>query len=342
MRRFTRLLAAGVGALCLAVVPGAAMADPGEDHGHNDDIPVPTPSLPLFGPGLQNFSLLGLSDKDGVTNSDLAFHGNLAFAGNYDGFRIFNIRNPARPRLLADVRCRAVQSDLTVFKADNGRMYLLQSIDRTVTAPDCSGVDTPLVKEMENGTERNRASFGWEGLRMFDVTTPTTRATSSSSGRVRLAHAHPRARPAQRDDARVHRVVSAGQRHHAEADRAAAGDLFCDAPHQKISIVDIPLDDPESGTVRTKALSSDSEPYDPDGAFDPTGGPNGSPIGGQPAFIACHDHQAFMPRNIVVGSCAGDAQLWDISDRGTRRRPTARRTPTSRSSRSSTSSTTPS
>jgi hypothetical protein len=142
---------------------------------------VPTPSLPLFGPGLQNFSLLGLSDKDGVTNSDLAFHGNLAFAGNYDGFRVFNIRNPARPRLLADVRCRAVQSDLTVFKADNGRMYLLQSIDRTVTAPDCSGVDTPLVKEMENGTERNRASFGWEGLRMFDVTTPATRATSSSS-----------------------------------------------------------------------------------------------------------------------------------------------------------------
>ncbi|CAA9505464.1 MAG: putative secreted protein [uncultured Solirubrobacteraceae bacterium] len=319
MRRFTRLLAAGVSVVCLAVVPASALADPGEDHGHyhDDEFPVPTPSLPLFGPGLQNFSLLGLSDKDGVTNSDLAFHGNLAFAGNYDGFRIFNIRNAARPRLLADVRCRAVQSDLTVFKADNGRMYLLQSIDRAVTAPDCSGVDTPLVREMENGTMRNRAGFGWEGLRMFDVTDANNPRFVKFFRTECGSHTHTLV--PDRRNGMMHAYVASyplGSGITAEADRAAAGDLFCDAPHQKISIVDLPLDDPESGTVRTKALSSDSEPYDPDGPFDATGSPTGGPVGGQPAFIACHDHQAFMPRNIVVGSCAGDAQLWDITDRG--------------------------
>jgi len=41
--------------------------------------------------------------------------------------------------------------------------------------------------------------------------------------------------------------------------------LTCKARHQMISIVHIPLRDPEAGTVEAKALSSDSEPYDPDG-----------------------------------------------------------------------------
>ena len=54
--------------------------------------------------------------------------------------------------------------------------------------------------------------------------------------------------------------------------------LTCDAPHAKISIVSLPLSDPEAGSVRTKALSSDTEPYDPDGPYDPTGG--GKPAAG--------------------------------------------------------------
>lgn len=67
--------------------------------------------------------------------------------------------------------------------------------------------------------------------------------------------------------------------------------LTCKAPHSKISIVDIPLTDPENGTVRTKALSSDTEFYDGDG-----------PDGHAPGFQSCHDHQAFLQRNIMVAS----------------------------------------
>src|SRR5688572_18930394 len=33
----------------------------------------------------------------GVTNSDLAFRGNLAFQGNYNGFQVWDISNPSRP-----------------------------------------------------------------------------------------------------------------------------------------------------------------------------------------------------------------------------------------------------
>ena len=31
-------------------------------------------------------------------------------------------------------------------------------------------------------------------------------------------------------------------------------------------------------------------------------------------FQACHDVQVFMPKELAVGACAGDGQLWDISD----------------------------
>jgi hypothetical protein len=98
-------------------------------------------------------------------------------------------------------------------------------------------------------------------------------------------------------------------------DRTAAGDLFCDAPHRKISIVRIPSADPEAATVRTKDLSSDTEPYDPDGPFH-AADQHGPASGQQPAFQACHDHQAFLPRDIMIASCAGDLQYWDISNRG--------------------------
>ena len=31
-----------------------------------------------------------MSRQDGTINSDIAFYGNLAFVGNYDGFRVIN------------------------------------------------------------------------------------------------------------------------------------------------------------------------------------------------------------------------------------------------------------
>jgi hypothetical protein len=160
-----------------ALGAAAAVADPGEDHSHADDIVVPAPSLPLAPPGIRGMSLLDVSDKDGTTNSDMAFYGRRAYVGNYDGFRIIDIANPSRLRLMSDIRCRANQGDLSVFKARNGRLYLLQSIDRPVTAPDCSGVDTATVTEDEQGVTRTRARFGYEACGCSTSPTPATPGT---------------------------------------------------------------------------------------------------------------------------------------------------------------------
>lgn len=94
------------------------------------------------------------SPKEGPTSSDLAFWGDLAFAGNYRGFRVIDISSPAAPRVLADVACRGVQSDVSVW-----RHLLFQSLDGQVTKDGCDGEDDDL-------------GLGFEGIRIFDVSNP--------------------------------------------------------------------------------------------------------------------------------------------------------------------------
>ena len=171
MRSPLRALFACVSAIAALAFGAVAFADPGEDH--SDEFPVPTPSQPVTPPGIERMELLDVADKDGTINSDIAFDGDLAYVGNYDGFRVIDISDPSNLDVISDTTCRANQGDVSVFRGSRGRKYLLQSIDRTVDAPDCSAKDTPIVQETDEfGVTWSRAKFGFEGLRLFDVTNP--------------------------------------------------------------------------------------------------------------------------------------------------------------------------
>ncbi len=52
----------------------------------------------------------------GVTNSDLAFTGEYAIQGNYNGIQVWDISNPADPDLVVDYLCPASQSDVSVYE----------------------------------------------------------------------------------------------------------------------------------------------------------------------------------------------------------------------------------
>lgn len=51
----------------------------------------------------------------GVTNSDLAFKGNYAFQGNYNGVQVWDISKPSAPTLVTEFVCPASQSDVSVY-----------------------------------------------------------------------------------------------------------------------------------------------------------------------------------------------------------------------------------
>jgi len=52
----------------------------------------------------------------GVTNSDLSFSRSYAIQGNYNGFQVWDISNPASPTLKIGYLCPASQSDVSVYK----------------------------------------------------------------------------------------------------------------------------------------------------------------------------------------------------------------------------------
>ncbi|MXW65181.1 MAG: hypothetical protein F4Y00_10695 [Bacteroidetes bacterium SB0662_bin_6] len=55
-------------------------------------------------------------DFIGVTNSDLAFTGDYAIQGNYNGMQVWDISNPGEPDLVIDYLCPASQSDVSVYE----------------------------------------------------------------------------------------------------------------------------------------------------------------------------------------------------------------------------------
>src|SRR5918994_500062 len=108
-----------------------------------------------------------------ATNSDLAFWGRHAFVGYYTGdagspagtpprggVRIFDISNPAAPRLVKDVQCDGLQADPIVWDRNGNGVpdLLLLAVDRTHASPDCGA---PRVA--------HATPTGWEGIRIFEM-----------------------------------------------------------------------------------------------------------------------------------------------------------------------------
>jgi hypothetical protein len=87
--RWTVLLAA------LALVVGAALPA-SADHATRPH----TRNIQALGHSPQPGSFL-VPDGQRTVNSDIAFWGNLAFNGNYDGFRIIDITEPGDPQLVS-------------------------------------------------------------------------------------------------------------------------------------------------------------------------------------------------------------------------------------------------
>src|SRR5206468_6307119 len=90
----------------------------------------------------------------GATHSDLAFSGKYAIQGNYNGFEIWDISNPAKPVLANAFTCPASQNDVSVYKN-----LLFMSSEATNSRQDCKfgGVPEP--------ASENRV----RGIRIFDI-----------------------------------------------------------------------------------------------------------------------------------------------------------------------------
>lgn len=252
--------------------PAAAFAG----HGNADDA----------SPGFQH---LFNSQKAG-TNSDLAFWKDLAFVGNYDGIRIFDISDPAAPVFLSDTNCRGPQNDVSVYKARN-RLLLITSVDRPQTSGQCPSVDTPVIAGVG-------ITPGFEGLRIFDVTNPRTPVQIASVPTACGSHTHTTI-PDRRNQRLLVYVASYPLFGGETPPSLPSVGPRCTQPHAKFSIVEVPFRSPQTAHVlKEQPLHADTLPFP------------GS------AAIACHDFQAFLAgrKRVVAAACNSEGQLWDISD----------------------------
>ncbi|MGH2948711.1 MAG: LVIVD repeat-containing protein [Solirubrobacteraceae bacterium] len=235
---------------------------------------------------IANMTHVGNSDRDGTINSDLAFWGNLAYAGSYSGFRILDVSRP-QPREIVDFSCNTPQGDVSVYEMGKRRL-LFQSVDSPQTREDCESRNTALVDGFRQP--------GFEGIRIFDVTDPA--APRFVDGVRTACGSHTHTLIPDRQNRRAVIYVSSYPLGTGETPPGTdTGEQPpCFRPHMKISIVTVPFAAPDEATVKEQPLSTHTR-------F--------SKIG---AFQACHDIQVFLPLDVAVGACAGEGQIWDISD----------------------------
>jgi hypothetical protein len=99
-------------------------------------------------------------------NSDLAFWGDLAFNGNYNGFRIIDISDRRNPQQVSRTYCEGSQGDIVVWENILVRAYNSPA----PAAHPTEGLARCDADANRQGGEEIPA--GWEGVHVFDISNP--------------------------------------------------------------------------------------------------------------------------------------------------------------------------
>ncbi len=111
----------------------------------------------------------------GQTNSDLAFTGQYAIQGNYDGIQIWDISDPGSPESVVTYVCPASQSDVSVYEH-----LLFVSGEGIGGRLDCGG----------EGVEEAVSHDRLRGIRIFDITDISAPEYVANVQTCRGSHTH--------------------------------------------------------------------------------------------------------------------------------------------------------
>ncbi|MFD0352685.1 LVIVD repeat-containing protein [Streptomyces sp. NPDC127110] len=207
-------------------------------------------------------------------NSDLAFQGDYAYAGSYDGFTIYDIANPKSPKVVTQVLCPGGQNDISV----SGDLLFL-STDSSRSDDSCNSVSQP-------ATEKS----SWEGIKIFDIKDKKNPKYIKSVETACGSHTHTLV-PGGRD---IYLYVSSYSPNEAFPD--------CKPPHDGISVVKVPKKAPTQAAVVGFPV------------LFPDGGNPGAPANpGVSKTTGCHDITVLPSKDLAAGACMGDGILFDIS-----------------------------
>lgn len=279
--------AAGLLATLLTAGPAAATPDPGDlvpgsgsrqDAGLVEGRELAPGEIPGQDEIVHSANIKPLANiplaPTATVNSDLAFQGRYAYAGNYNGFTIYDIANPKAPKTVTEVLCPGGQNDISVL----GDLLFL-STDSSRSDDSCNSVSQP-------ATEKS----SWEGIKIFDIKDKKNPKYIKSVETNCGSHTHTLV-PSGRD---IYLYVASYSPNEAFPD--------CKPPHDGISVVKVPKKAPTQAAVVAFPILF------PDG-----GNPGGPTNPGVSKTTGCHDITVLPSKNLAAGACMGDGILFDIS-----------------------------
>ena len=171
------------------------------------------------------------------TNSDLSFTGPYAIQGNYNGYQVWDISNPAKPALKIGYYCPASQSDVSVYKN-----LLFVSGEGNSGRLDCSG----------EGVHDSVSAVRLRGLRIFDITDIANPKYVGNVQTCRGSHTHTVVEdPNDKDNVYVYISGSAGVRSPNELAGCSrmAPDSDANSALFRIEVIRVPLAHPELAAI---------------------------------------------------------------------------------------------
>jgi hypothetical protein len=286
--------AGGLLAALLTAAPAAAIPDPGDSPADRKEVSrsdqaeareaIESGEIPGQDEVVHSDNIRHVANipKDALTgtNSDLAFQGRYAFAGNYDGFRIFDISDPKAPKTVAQVLCPGSQNDISV----SGDLLFL-STDSSRSDSSCNSTTQPTTEKSS-----------WEGMKVFDISDKQNPRYVAAVETACGSHTHTLV-PERRN---VYIYVSSYSPNAAYPD--------CQPPHDGISVIKVPRHAPEKAALVGFPVLFPGE--GPDG-----GGNPGAPTNpGVSKTTGCHDITVLPSKDLAAGACMGDGILFSIED----------------------------
>ncbi len=255
------------------------------------------------------------------TNSDLAFFERdgrrYAVSGNYNGFNLYDVTDPAAPALTTSVICPGSQNDVSV----HGNL-LFMSVESTAAKIDCT---------TGGATAANR----FRGIRIWDISDLAAPVQLPGVQTCRGSHTHTIVtKPGVEDTLWIYVSMTSSVRAATELAGCSSASSLVDpnTSNFSITVIEVPLAAPETAAIvnrnaRIMSTCGDNscEADHANGSLNGLAFPNPQPNypegsgrepGGQSASqtSACHDITAYPAIGLAAGACQGDGLLLDITD----------------------------
>jgi hypothetical protein len=245
-----------------------------------------------------------------LTNSDLAFTGDYVIQGNYSGYQIWDVSNPARPRIHLAYVCPGSQSDVSVYQH-----LMFVSGEATTGRLDCGLQGVPDSVSLDR----------LRGIRIFDISDIGHPRYLTNVQTCRGSHTHTVVSDPN-DAANVYIYVSGSAPIRSPRELPGCSDAPLEEDPNtarfRIEVIRVPLAAPEQAEIVSSprifeglgpAPRHGETPADSAARARARGGP-ARPRRARAGPTQCHDITVYPAIGLAGGACRGYGLLLDIAD----------------------------